>query len=139
MNMGLIGRIWLADDNKEDRELLRTAFERIEAENELLLFSKGGDLIDFLDAQEPEDYPSLIVLDLQMNGLGGAEVFRRIKDNPFTAKIAIVIFTSSADSDIKQMLKDKYGVYMVLEKGEDLNRLTEQARFFCELIAAENS
>lgn len=45
--------------------------------------------------------PDLLVLDLQMPGLSGFEVCRRLKANPFTASIPILMVTAQSDIESK--------------------------------------
>ena len=45
--------------------------------------------------------PDLLVLDLEMPGLSGFEVCRRLKANPFTASIPILMVTAQSDIDSK--------------------------------------
>ncbi len=45
--------------------------------------------------------PDLLVLDLQMPGLSGLEVCHRLKSNPFTARIPILMVTAQDDIDSK--------------------------------------
>ena len=48
-----------------------------------------------------QDAPDLLVLDLEMPGLSGFEVCRRLKANPFTAGIPILMVTAQNDIDSK--------------------------------------
>jgi CheY-like chemotaxis protein len=126
-------RIWIVDDNPDDQILIKTSFERIHCERYPLFIDSGDSLIEYLDACEPEEQPSLIVLDFRMRGMDGVETIERIKENPFTKDIPVIIYTSLV-TDLTKGRFARQGVLMVLEKGTDLDKLCEQAKFFVELV-----
>jgi len=54
------------------------------------------------EGQKPNFFPKVVLLDLKMPRLNGMEVLKRIKSDPRTKTIPVVILTSSAeDPDIK--------------------------------------
>jgi two-component system, cell cycle response regulator DivK len=90
-------RILVIEDHEENRRLLRD-----------LLTSVGYELIEAvtgeegLAAAEPQA-PDLILMDIQLPGIDGYEVTRRIKANPSLRHIPIIAVTSYALSgdDVK--------------------------------------
>ena len=48
-----------------------------------------------------EREPDLLVLDLNMPGISGFEVCRRIKANPFTSHVPVLMLTAQSDMDVK--------------------------------------
>ena len=48
-----------------------------------------------------QNAPDLLVLDLEMPGLSGFEVCRRVKANPFTARIPVLMVTAQSDIESK--------------------------------------
>jgi response regulator RpfG family c-di-GMP phosphodiesterase len=82
-------RLLLVDDDAGLRSLLRTTFELVdidveEAENA----TAALEAIRF-------GQPDAIVLDVRMPGMSGLELCRRLKDDPDTARIAVVLLTGS--------------------------------------------
>lgn len=69
-----------------------------------------------------DDRPDLVLLDLMMPGLGGHEVLERLKDDPATSAIPVVVITSRFinDDEKSQVMGRANGV---LYKG-DLSRET---------------
>lgn len=85
---GRSNRILIIDDDETARYTLgtfasRPGIELFEAENGL----------DGIEAARREK-PDLIMLDLMMPGIGGHEVLERLKDDPETAAIPVVMITS---------------------------------------------
>lgn len=126
-------KIVIVENNPDDQQLIKYAFDETGAAVDLLFITSGLGLIEHLDVSEPEDHPSLIVLDCYMPELDGAETLKRIKDNPFTKHIPVVIYTTGVSAKTNQELKQN-GALLVVEKGDDLPKLIEQAKFFIELI-----
>lgn len=66
-----------------------------------LLTSKGYEVIEAVNGLEgvhaaETHHPALILLDIQLPGIDGYEVTRRIKANPDLQKIPIIVVTSYA-------------------------------------------
>jgi response regulator RpfG family c-di-GMP phosphodiesterase len=85
-------RILLVDDEPALRELLRVTFEGAE-----VTVDEAGSVSE-AEARIETARPDLIVLDLRMPGIGGAELCARLKASPETHTIPIVLLTG-ADPD----------------------------------------
>jgi CheY-like chemotaxis protein len=84
------GRILLADD---DPSILKMTKLRLEHEGyEVVVASDGEEVLTQVAASGAID---LILLDLKMPKLNGLETCKRLKANPATAPIPIIIFTAS--------------------------------------------
>ncbi len=97
----------IADDDEEDREMTREAFEENFVLNEIHLVVDGLELIDYLFRRgvyaDPErsPRPGLILLDLNMPRMDGRQALEQIKSNPDLRSIPVVILTTShAEEDI---------------------------------------
>lgn len=110
--------ILLVEDNPDDRELMKLAFARGEIAHNLIVVSDGIEALDYLQRQAEyndastslKDYsletmPAVIILDLNLPRLGGIEVLRRIRADPRTRIIPVVIISSSNEP---QDLIDSY-------------------------------
>ena len=79
----------LVDDDAALRELLRTTFEGFEVEvDEAANAVQAADRVDTAR-------PDVIVLDVMMPGITGLEYCRRLKDDPATRDIGVVLLTGS--------------------------------------------
>ncbi|MFN6944482.1 MAG: response regulator [Cytophagaceae bacterium] len=99
--------ILIADDDAEDRMLIKDALEESRLVNELFFVEDGEQLMDFLfhkgEYADEKKYPvpGLILLDLNMPKKDGREALKEIKNDPVLKKIPVVILTTSkAEEDI---------------------------------------
>ncbi|MCX4244382.1 response regulator [Paraliomyxa miuraensis] len=99
--------ILMADDDADDRDLTRDAFDDAHLANDLRFVVDGEDLMDYLLGRGSyadrtlHPKPSLILLDLNMPRKDGREALREIKENPALRKIPVVVLTTSdADEDV---------------------------------------
>jgi len=93
--------ILLVEDNPSDIELTKRALEKAHIANQLVVAEDGQEALDFLfgtGAHKGRDtslQPTLTLLDLKLPKVPGLEVLRRIRSDPATRRLAIVILTSS--------------------------------------------
>lgn len=96
--------ILLADDDADDRLLVREAFEENHLLNVLETVEDGEELLDYLNQRgkyEKFSLPNLILLDLNMPRKSGLEALQEIKANEKLRRIPIVVLTTSkAEEDI---------------------------------------
>jgi two-component system response regulator len=99
--------ILMADDDPDDREMTREAFQESLLANDLRFVENGVELMDYLHrrgkyadpATSPR--PGLILLDLNMPKKDGREALREIKSDPKLKTIRVVVLTTSkAEEDI---------------------------------------
>jgi len=97
--------ILLVEDDPGDQKLIKVSLKKQKIANELYIVDSGEEAMDFLyqrgkySAETPR--PDLILLDLNMPGMGGKEFLRRIKQDEKMKMIPVVILTSSdSDEDI---------------------------------------
>lgn len=95
-----MNKILLVEDNPGDAELMRLAFETAGINCDLQVADSGEKALDYLEAPEPSA-PQLILLDLNLPGMSGHDVLRRIKSNAALKCIPVIALSSSAsDEDI---------------------------------------
>lgn len=82
------GRVLIADDNQQNRELLE-AYLASEG-HEILMAHDGRETLDIAQARQPD----LILLDIMMPKMSGYEVCRQIKQDPRTKDISVVMVTA---------------------------------------------
>jgi CheY-like chemotaxis protein len=99
--------ILMADDDPDDRQLTREAFEEAKLANDLRFVEDGVELLDYLHrrgkfadpASSPR--PGITLLDLNMPRKDGREALQELKQDPrFRAIRVIILTTSKAEEDI---------------------------------------
>ena len=102
--------ILMADDDVDDRLLVKEALSEAGVAHELRFAEDGLALLDYLKRAEAgvcgqaAPRPELILLDLNMPLKDGREVLRDIRSDRALCRIPVVVFTTSkADTDIRQM------------------------------------
>jgi two-component system response regulator len=95
--------ILLVEDNPDDVELTRLAFEEAQVANRMIVAKDGADALDYLFARgahagrNPADLPSIVLLDLNLPKLDGREVLQAIRAEPATHDLPVVVLTTSAE------------------------------------------
>lgn len=95
--------ILLVEDNADDEELTLRALARNNIGNQVVVVRDGQEAVDWLEGTGPHanrdatDMPALILLDLKLPKIDGLEVLRRLRANPRTALVPVVILTSSKE------------------------------------------
>jgi len=91
--------ILLAEDNPDDVLLTQRAFKKSNILNELVVVRDGEEALDYLFAEgkyknrDKNIMPELILLDLKMPKLDGLQVLERIRKEPRTKQLPVVILT----------------------------------------------
>ena len=112
--------ILLVEDNQDDAELTIRALRGKNLGNKLVHLKDGVEALDFIygtgayEGQRTNFNAKVILLDLKMPRVNGLEVLQKIKSDPQTETIPVVILTSSAeDPDIKAAYKLGANSYIV--------------------------
>jgi CheY-like chemotaxis protein/signal transduction histidine kinase len=97
--------ILLVEDNQDDEELATLAFERNRIANAMIVVRDGQEALDYLLGTEAEGgrdakpLPQLVLLDLKLPKVDGLEVLRRLRANPRTRLLPVVVLTSSREEE----------------------------------------
>lgn len=99
--------ILIADDDIDDCQMIKEAFQESRLLNRLEFVSNGEELLDYVNhrgkysnaAEHP--LPGLILLDLNMPRKDGRETLKELKNNPRFRQIPVVVLTTSqAEEDV---------------------------------------
>ena len=97
--------ILLVEDNPDDEELALLAFQRSNIVNEVVVARDGVEALDYLFGTGPHAgrdvtvLPQVVLLDLKLPKVDGLEVLRRVRADPRTRRLPIVILTSSKEEE----------------------------------------
>lgn len=95
--------ILLVEDNPDDVELTRLAFEEANVANHLVVARDGAEALDYLFARgryasrDASVLPSIVLLDLNLPKLDGREVLQAIRADPATRELPVIVLTTSAE------------------------------------------
>lgn len=125
--------ILLVEDNPYDLELALHALQRNNLANHIEVARDGAEALDFIFCTGPfahrhiENSPRLILLDLKLPKVDGLEVLQRIKSDPRTQVIPVVVLTSSREErDIVESYR--LGVNSYIVKPVDFEQFTDAVR-----------
>jgi CheY-like chemotaxis protein len=97
--------ILMADDDPDDRLLVKNAFKESRLANSMRFVEDGEELMDYLHSRGQytdrltSPRPGLILLDLNMPRKDGREALKEIKDDPGLREIPVVVLTTSQDEE----------------------------------------
>src|SRR5947209_7500998 len=118
------------EDNPGDVRLLEEAFSELKSNVRLQVARDGAEGLQMvMEASAPGAswHPDLILLDLNLPKINGHDVLARLKANPQTTRIPVIILTSSrADSDVRRAYDSHANAY--LKKPSTLDGLLSAAQ-----------
>lgn len=124
--------ILLVEDNPDDELLLLRALKKNHMSNRVVVVRDGVEALEYLfstgayEKNKPGDLPHLILLDLKLPKIGGHEVLKRLRADPRTRYIPVVVLTSSAEErDI--ITSYDVGANGFVQKPVDFNEFVEVA------------
>jgi len=125
--------ILLVEDNPDDEELTRIAFEESRIANELVVTRYGAEALDWLfgegvhQGRDVRGMPSVILLDLKLPKVDGLEVLKRLRADERTRRIPVVILTSSKEQEDVARSYDR-GANSYVRKPVDFSQFLDAAK-----------
>ena len=129
--------ILIAEDDPDDRLLIKEAIEEAQIDHPVKFFSDGLDLLDYLHARgeyagrRADILPVLLLLDLNMPRMDGREALKQIKQDPQLRRIPVVILTTSDSQEEIQRAYD-LGANSFVVKPLSFDSLVEAMRSLSE-------
>jgi two-component system, response regulator len=103
------GPILLIEDNPDDVALTMRALRRNNISNEVVVAGDGEEALEVLmPADKPGLRPALILLDVNLPKLSGLDVLARIRQEPRTKTLPVVVLTTS---DEERDIVDSYRLH----------------------------
>ncbi|MGC3991167.1 MAG: response regulator [Chthoniobacteraceae bacterium] len=88
-------RITVVEDSDEDYGALSRALKRLGRPVSLDRFVRGEDALLSLRDAEQGAFPALMLLDLNLPGIGGGEVLKRLRQHESTRSLPVIVLSSS--------------------------------------------
>ncbi len=128
-----IVEILLVEDNPNDVRLALHALQRHNLTNHIHVVRDGAEALEFLFCtgayahRSLTQSPKVVLLDLKLPLVNGLEVLQRVKGDPRTRSIPVVVLTSSHEErDIVESYR--LGVNSYITKPVDFEQFTEAVR-----------
>ena len=118
-----IHRLFIADDDEDDRLFFCEAVKKIEPDTECITAINGEDALNKLKSTPL--LPDYIFLDLNMPRVNGFRCFKEIKQDVHLKDIPVIIYsTTSSQKEINEMLE--LGAKRFIVKPTSLNILVDE-------------
>ena len=127
--MPTINKILIVDDDKDFLEVLTTKFK-----------SRGYEVYTALNGEEAisrakEVMPDLILMDVKMPKMDGIAAMLKLKEDPATKNIKVILLTAFGDPQPDVYATDKnfareLGAFEYLLKTQDLDELVDRTQEF---------
>ncbi len=125
--------ILLVEDNPDDEALTLRALKKNKITNEIVVAHDGVEAVDYLfgtgsyAGRDPKDLPQIVLLDLKLPKLDGFEVLAKLRADPRTKLLPVVILTSSKE---QQDIVHGYGLgaNSYVRKPVDFEQFVEAVR-----------
>lgn len=93
--------ILLVEDNPDDELLTLRALSRAHVQNPVVVARDGPQALEYLGEGSPpaagSKLPALVLLDLKLPKIDGLEVLKRLRDEPRTRPVPVIVLTSSSE------------------------------------------
>src|SRR5260221_1273449 len=111
----------LADDDKDDCPFFAEVVEELALSTHLTTVHDGEQLMQLLE-RKPEQLPHVLFLDLNIPRKNGLECLSEIKLNKKLKHLFVIIFSTSSEQDIVNMLY-KNGAHHYIRKPAEFSQL----------------
>lgn len=124
--------ILLVEDDEGHARLIEKNLQRANIANAIVKLDNGQKAVDFLFSEgeysgKKIPSPLLVLLDLNLPVLTGHQVLKRMKEDPRTRRIPVIILTTSEDS--REVHKCyELGCNVFITKPVDYDQFTEAVR-----------
>lgn len=96
--------VFYTDDDNEDIEFFKEVTSALPNKPDVVAHSSGSKLLDAL--HNPPPHPHIVFLDLNMPGINGFEVLKKVRANDSLSNLPVVIFTTSSDDRTIEKSRD---------------------------------
>jgi two-component system, response regulator len=104
--------VLLVEDSEDDVLIVQRAFKTLELPHDLVAVTTGEDALERLEHGDLR--PDLVLLDLNLPGLSGFEVLRRIRNSQSLRAVPVTVLSASdRDRDVQEAYEAGANHYLV--------------------------
>ncbi|MCU1294103.1 MAG: Response regulator receiver modulated diguanylate cyclase/phosphodiesterase [Bryobacterales bacterium] len=110
-----VAEILVIEDNPGDVRLLEEVFRELQADIHITVARDGAEGLEMVHGSTSGKrlLPDLILLDLNLPKVSGHDVLSRLKSNPLTSRIPVIVLTSSkAEIDVRRAYELHVNAYL---------------------------
>ena len=104
--MEKLSSVLLVDDDSTNNFLNELLFQQLDITDRLITAEDGARALDIIENAAPADEPALILLDVNMPGMGGIaflEAYRRLPQSQRGATVVIMLTTTMDANDLSRL------------------------------------
>lgn len=124
--MNSVLTIFYIDDDQDDREFFSEIVELIDERAEVVTLRNGKELMHALENLPPA--PNCLFLDINMPGMNGFEVLKKLRENVEHKELPIVMFSTSGDKSTIDKSRE-LGASLFVQKSGTLDNLTRSIKY----------
>jgi CheY-like chemotaxis protein len=129
-------QILLAEDDDGHARLIERNLKRAGFVNQVVRARDGQEAMDLARGSRPSDSHFLLLLDINMPRIDGVEVLRQLKADPQTAKIPVIMLTTTDDPrEVERCYQYGCSVYITKPvRYEDFVEALSRLGMFLEIV-----
>jgi CheY-like chemotaxis protein len=132
MSMGKEVTIVMIEDDDGHARLIEKNVRRAGVSNDIVPFANGSDALDYIlgkdrSGEASRDRSLLILLDLNLPDMTGVDILTRVKNNPHTKRVPVVVLTTTDDETEIQRCYD-LGANVYITKPVDYENFANAIR-----------
>lgn len=128
-------RIFVVEDDADDRDSLCDALELTGWTKELVFFNTYEGLLECLDGLPVNKLPQLVIQENDIQGINVTATVHQLLSNSRLLPVKSAIYTTSLPACICEYYT-RQGVHLCLEKGFTMKADNEDASKFCQLTGS---